>query len=434
MPSSPSLQDTCLTLVEIWYLRDGNEFNGLPLQTLCTTLEKNWIDLRSAVIALVKQNDVNLLWENISENPHINRLGFPPKDQQIEYLLSAIPPLHHACLYPSNKVLQKEVSIKEYIGCPYVLEMAYGAAQLDFKTFDLHVLETYRNDPRYRYDCSDIGGSISFTTDESGECGIAKSDQIFLKTFGFAYDDDKNRVVCVFLRYLSKLSPEHQQIWKAREVHGSYKLHPDYYKTSILGHWPDYVSLFDAFGMELRLINQMTIAVSGKPMFKLDFGENGENRPKKFAHLLRPTSEEFHAFALLLDKLLSDNLSKDFFQGVISLEEEVVRKDGKIEVRNKGTITLLDEYIRKNIKATDWEPLVDCITALKTIRKIRQRPAHAVDEDKFDLEFIKKQRNLALQGYEVLSFIRNIFERHPAVIRAGIKVPQPLADENIWLI
>ena len=78
--------------------------------------------------------------------------------------------------------------------------LAQGAAQLEFRAFDLSVLEFYRNDPRYHYTTDDIHGSISVRQEHSG---LRDSDQVFLQTFGYCYDEDVNRAVAVFLRYLA---------------------------------------------------------------------------------------------------------------------------------------------------------------------------------------------------------------------------------------
>ena len=73
---------------------------------------------------------------------------------------------------------------------------------------------------------------------------MTESDQVFLQTFGFCYDANLNRAVAVFVHYLSDLTPEHQQIWKAKELTGEYTLHPDYYRNSILGQWDEKISIF----------------------------------------------------------------------------------------------------------------------------------------------------------------------------------------------
>ena len=79
-------------------------------------------------------------------NPSIIQLGFESEDNQIERLnnLENEP----FCLYPRPAHLKKVVNRSEYANEPYKLELAFGCPQLDFRSFDLSVLEYYRNDPR----------------------------------------------------------------------------------------------------------------------------------------------------------------------------------------------------------------------------------------------------------------------------------------------
>src|SRR5205823_6838085 len=129
-----------------------------------------------------------------------------------------------------------------------------------------------------------------------------------------------NRAVAAFLRYLSRLTPEHQQIWKAKELTGNYTLHPDYFNYTVVGDWGKKFPIFVAFCAEMHLINAMTRAMGRTPLFRQTFGLCGEQKPPRFTFLVRPTLDEFNDFVLLLDKILSDNLSKDFFRKDVSLE------------------------------------------------------------------------------------------------------------------
>jgi glutaredoxin 3 len=52
-----------------------------------------------------------------------------------------------------------------YADRPYTRELALGEAQLDLRSFDLQVLEAYRNDPRYT--CPDVDSSICISTEGS---------------------------------------------------------------------------------------------------------------------------------------------------------------------------------------------------------------------------------------------------------------------------
>ena len=87
---------------------------------------------------------------------------------------------------------------------------------------------------------------------------LPEADQILLETFGFAYDEDLNRAVASFLWYLSCLSPEHQRLRNSKELGPEYKVHPDYFRSSITGDFPKGISMFHAFLHEQRIISEMT--------------------------------------------------------------------------------------------------------------------------------------------------------------------------------
>ena len=90
------------------------------------------------------------------------------------------------------------------------------------------------------------------------------------------------------------------------------------------------------------MINEMAEKMGRPPLFRETFKDNP---PKAFGFLLRPTLEEFNAFVQLLDKIVSENLNHDVFQGEVPLEEDELRWDGKVVVRQLGTIQLLDRWI-----------------------------------------------------------------------------------------
>ena len=90
-------------------------------------------------------------------------------------------------------------------------------------------------------------------------------------------------------------------------------------------------------------------------------------------------------FVHLLDKMLSENMNKRFFTGDVPLEETIHRRDGRIEVRQRGTLTVLDEWLHKTVRFQDEAPYRAIIGPLRQIRKLRQRPAHAVLRDDYDM-------------------------------------------------
>jgi len=248
-----------------------------------------------------------------------------------------------------------------------------------------------------------------------------------LETFGFCHDEDMNRAVAVYVRYLADLSPEHQQMWKAKELEGDYTLHPDYYRNTIIGDWGERISVFDAFIEELQIINKMAQAMGREPLFRDDFAEE---RPREFGFLVRPTLKEFNDFVHLLDKMISENINTDFFQNEVPYEDEVVRRDGKVEVRPRGTLTILHRWIQKHYRTDDWEPINEMIETFKEVRKKRQKPAHAIDQNVFDQDYFHKQRALMIRAYEAVRTLRLLFANHP---QAGeVEVHKVLQEGRIW--
>ncbi|HDI1214866.1 TPA: hypothetical protein PKO72_003644 [Aeromonas hydrophila] len=245
--------DKIYKIVEKQYF-DSGDFNGMPIYRLADDFDVESEEFRSTIRRAIEQE---ILTATFHGNTHIRAFSSFTKEKILEWFDTEEYP-SHICLYPHSEKLKTTDRLEAYKNSPYELELAKGAGQLDFRTFDLSVLEYYRNDPRYSYRTDFIHGSICIKDEFFQSGNIPESDQILLKTFGFAYDKELNRYVAVFMRYLSDLSPEHQRVWAAREIQGDISLHPDYYASSIEGSWGSRLSIFEAFVQELNLINKMS--------------------------------------------------------------------------------------------------------------------------------------------------------------------------------
>lgn len=422
MPRLPSINDEVLRCMTQFYL-DSRDFNGIPLLRIVEELAVDKPQLKDTLANLINEGEISLNFGDLHPNPHIKAFPEEPSETQIEKLKNS--ELGTICAYPSGVRLKQVVDETQYNGRPFTARLALGEPQLAFEVFDPSVLEFYRNDPRYLYDNNEIWGHISYTDVPSA--GLPSSDQVVLQSFGFAYDSELNRAVAVFLTYLSDLSPEHQQIWNAKIVGGDYKLHPDYFDTSLLGQWADHISIFDAFGEELHHVNEMCKLMVGRPLFKNEF--RGRDKPRGFGFLIRPTLKEFNEFIHLLDKAIAENINRDFFSDAVAIETEQVRRDGKVVVTRKGTIRLLEEWIESKWKLPDPEPFKDMIATFKRIRKLRQHPAHAIDEDIFDQRYFEDQRELMREAYEGIRLLRLLFANHRAVVE--YEVPDVLYSGRI---
>ncbi|MBT3249943.1 MAG: AAA family ATPase [Candidatus Pacebacteria bacterium] len=396
---------TILEDVTNFYLSSG-DYNGKPLHEIEVNNE-----FIKQIFELVKEELIYVNYGDRHPNPHI--LAFEPESMNEQLKKISIDGVKQACLYPTSKHLETVINKKDYRGKPFELMLALGEAQLSFKSFDLTVLEQYRNDPRYEYECDDIHGNLYYSEEfrENGE--LHKKDSVFIQHFSFSYTPNlTKRAVAVFLRYLTDLTPEHQQHWFNKILDDKYFLHPSYAKSS-MGSWDFNESIFNAFIEELNQINTMTDLMGKPSLFRKKYSR--ETRPKDFSFLIRPTLKEFNDFIQTLDKLMSDNLNKAFFKGDISLQREDDLGNRKVKITEKGTISLLEEWLQR-VQFQGQDPKVEAIKTFRKVRKLRQKPAHAINENEFNQKYFTQQRKLVIEAYKAIRALRLILANHPRVI------------------
>lgn len=409
------------------YYLHTRDFKGYPGHHIHTQFGLPYEDIRDLFASLVSDGRGTIVFGDLHPIPHIRVYADEAPDAQLQKLEAAS--LEQACLYPSSRHLATTVSDTDYQDRPFTRELALGAGQLEFRSFDLSVLEIYRNDPRYRYSNDDVKGHICVTEEIYESDQMQKKDQVIMETFGFSYDDDMNRAVAAFLIYLSRLSPEHQHIWNSKRLTGKFRLHPDYYRNRILGNWGGGISVFNAFIEELKIINQMCAVMNRPPLFRDTFEAK---RPRHFSFLVRPTQEEFNDFVLTLDKMMSDNIRKDFFIDEVPDEIEEARGDGKIVVRQRGTIAMLEHWFAGKFRPNDPKAVADMIVVFKKVRKLRQKPAHAIKADVFDQKFFRDQRDHIVAAYTAVMTLRQLLSESPVVRGANVEIPDVLTEGKIW--
>lgn len=414
-------------IVEFYF--NSRDFNGYPVGQLKKDFSLSDENAKKLIGKLIVESKVDCLFGNIHPNPHIKAFSGITIDKQVEFL-NDLDFSDHFCLYPTSDVLNQYSEVPNFNEKPFTKELAFGSGQLDFRVFDLSVLEYYRNDPRYFYQTDFINGSISIHDEYFESKEMPEHDQVLLQTFGFAHDQDLNKAVAVFLRYLSGLSPEHQKLWKAKQLKEDFHLHLDYLRNS-MGEWGTKIPIFDAFTQELEVINKMAVLMGRPHLFRKDYNNN---RPRNFGFLLRPTLTEFNSFVLLLDQLMSDNLNKKFFASDLELEEDHQREDGKTVVRQKGTIALLNEWSHEYFRPTDPQPLDDMVATFKKVRKLRQKPAHSIREDVFDQKYLRNQRDLIIKAYDSVRTLRLMLANHPNVKANPPEINEFLYEGKIWTI
>lgn len=401
----------------------SREFNGLPAWKIAGDKK----EIQSTIRALVEQGSLVINFGDRHPNPHI--LAFDPEDTSVELAKFDSLNWQNACLYPSRGQLSKIVGDDELRDQPYNRLLRLGEPQLAPRFFDLTILEFYRNDPRYYYDVGDIQGKISVKSKFYDGKEMRQEDKTFLQTFGFGYSQDLNvRVVAAFNWYLSRLTAEHQQIWRAKELSGDYFAHPDYIRTTS-GHFPERVSILVALLEEIRQINELCQKIGRPQFFRNDFCD--DSRPRGFAFLLRPTLKEYRDFVHLLDKMLSENISRDFFLNEVPFQREIEEKDGRFRREDLGSLTILENWLTKYFRPKDPEPMRELISTFRRVRKERQPSAHRVEENQFDMTVLARQRELIQDVYGALRTLRLVLMNYPGA--SEYSPPEWLQRSKFWL-
>jgi hypothetical protein len=359
-------------------------------------------------------------------NPYILRIPQPDTQRQIALMKSEA--LHTFCVYPSAKILVNRKDLGSFADKPFTRRLALGEAQLIPVFFELSVLEAYYRDPRYHFHYGDMDGRIVITDKAFRSAQVDDRDKILLDTFGIGYDECRNRVVIAYLRYLSILSPEHQQIWNAHVVRCPCVMNSDYERATLYGVWPEHHSAYQAFLAEMVEINKLSVVINKPSLFRDDFSAG---RPLGLHPMLRPTGRNLQEFVHLLDKMLSENVDRDFFKNDIPLEEEHQRGDGKIQVVPRGTLALLKDWISTRYRDADGADVSDeIVESFKRIRKLRQKPAHEIQQDNFDIALPGQQDKLLLDVLQALQKLRWVLMSHP-VVRGKYKPPDWLDGDKI---
>jgi len=386
----------------------SRDFNGIPLAALAEDLDMCGHELKSILRSEVQAGELTLVLPWPHPNPHIKALPSLPIGAQLEGLDRFDS--HSVCVYPSPQVLRRLVDQTSYTGRPFTLALALGRHQLAYESFDLSVLKLYHDDPRYVCACDDVSGHISISDDYFQSGAVKTSDEIVLESFGFSFDGNMNKYLAAFLRDLRRLSPEHQGLWDAKKVLRRCRLDPEYRRMA-MGEWRNSVPIIDVILEEMHHINELTRLVRGQVLFRDDY--SCEGRPKGLCMLLLPTLKCFNDFVLLLDKVVSQNISQKFFAGRVAAEKEERRGHGKIAVSRKGTLQMLGEWLELEFPLIGEKRIREIVSGLKRVRSERRNPAHEVQEDQFDQSFCRTQRELLVDLYSSLHLMRRTLSGHP---------------------
>ncbi len=432
------MKDRIISLVYDFFVK-SNDFNGMPLRDISEILEIPYRESIDLIKVSVTEEDIMI---QSSTNPHIIGFQHYPIETQLKILDDAKSITYTEqqfagvtfvsedteypiCLYPTTSYLKQHRDLSEFRYAPYTEQLALATPHLQAIFFDIEVLDRYVNDPRFDFHFDDYSGRISCHSDEHGNALVREEDEIFIKTFGLGFDSDDNRVAVVYLRYLKDLTDEHQVFWKNKESKLSCYMVPEYYQNTIEGKWTSANSIFTAFLTELELINELTLAIFGDKLFRKDFAE--DERPKEFTFFFTPTSKKFEDFILLLDKMISENINKDFFKGKVDLYDLKRVTKLKSEHKAKGTLRLLEEWMKNSF--THEATILNTLKSFQEIRVERQKPAHKISDNQYNKLYTDRQKDVISRAFSSMNSLRKLFQMHPKA--PSIKVPDWLEQYKI---
>ena len=379
------------------YLHSG-DYNGLLLSNLASNLGVAPRSLVDVIVPLVTAGRVSLPAPS-QTNPHVKLFDSSVEEQLLWFDDQQTRPI---CLYPTAVSVREVVDLNMYDDTPFTKLMVLAYPKGDRFAFLMSVLDSYQHDPRYEFRFSGFSGWIQ-TRDRSVD-QLEERDRLNLN-FGLGYDEMDDRVVVAPLYRLDMLPAKQQRIWKEFLAEGPVRVSKDYIRAAIFGQWAEAVSVYDAIALEQVEINKLFALMGRRPLFRHTYEET---RPPQFSFFVKPTQRSYDDFVHLLDKMLSDNLDIRAFHGDVEQHERRSISASEFELRPKASISMLEEWLSLRYPKAPPEEKTAIIKPLREVRRLRQKPAHRVEQDTYDKKFYTLQDDLVSKVYEALRNLRTL--------------------------
>lgn len=386
----------------------NHSFSGIKLRELSIKIDD--ADLKDAVSKLIKERKIDVICSSTQLNPHIKR--FPAHDIETQISNLDVNEKYHTCIYLTKEMILQHCDLSSLDGKPFSKELALGAPHLEAKFFEIDSLDRYRLDPRYEFHFAEYSGTLSILMETEKTGPILDRDQTSIQTFGLGVDDEGNPKVCVFLRYLSSLTPEHQRHWETYLTNKHTLMHKNYYKPSYLGEIWENNSAIQAIRLSIKSINTICESLWHSRLFSQDVPKDIHYNLSPF---MRSSKSDYLMFVHELDKLISENLNIKFFDGKVERFEIQEHADGTFERKVKGSLTLLDEWLFNEVSDLPSidEARKEIITPLRRIRRERQNAAHAILKNEYDMKYFSLRRDILRNAAFALGNILFILKHRP---------------------
>lgn len=384
---------------------DSGDYNGLPLSRLAEAEGVDPSRLLELITKLIKAGRLSIPSPH-QTNPFAKAFDVSVEEQLLD-LENRDP--HFVCLYPTPDSVDDNVDLSSYEDVPFTRLMMLAKPKLAAIPFRLDVLDFYEADPRYRFRFYDFGGTLGVRDEYRSQ--LDEADWMSFR-FGIGYDGEGQRVVAVYLYQLAELPGKQQRIWQEFIVDGACKISEEYFRTTILAKPAEAISVYDAVIGEQVEINKIFKLMGRPPLFRETYED--QRRPRQFGFFMKPTLSNYNNFVQLLDKMLSENLNIASFRGDIDQRERMRVSDNEVELRSKGTITMLDEWLALRFPRLSAEERSDITGPLREVRQLRQKPSHKLVEDEYDRRFYDLQDELVWKVHEALKKFRDNLATDPA--------------------
>lgn len=381
------------------------DYNGLPSYGLGDYLSDDLCEL-------ITDGLVRILSESDDINPYINRENrFASVAKQVETIRGA----RMFVVYPTPAHLSScHVSSEK----PFSQMLMNGYEQFRILYFSVDVLDLYVNNPQYHIIDHGYRGCIAVSNETAEENDPLHSE--YIQDFGIAYprsdDKDSDRAIAVFLRDLAHLNYEAQCKWRGFMLPDQQKfvVNGGFVKNLLYGQWVETHWIFDALLDMIRYINELCKCIGIPPMFNKAYSRE-EHNLIGYRILLIPSKKNYYEFVSALEKIVIHNINYDTFQkeatGIKPVDRR--RQDGTL----KGSIDMLEEWFANNYYRNNQIGIEafrnEVISVLRSIRKIRQVPAHELYCNTHDKQLYRQQNELIINTYNVLEFIGFAFAKHP---------------------
>ena len=350
-------------------------------------------NLKTAILDLLYNDKINIIAAEHDINHHIIRNGFVSLDKQIEYIQQ------HGiegdfCLYPSKNYLKPHYEEHNLVAqYPFLKLLKTGMPHNKILFFEWGILFKYYSDPRYVFHFSDYFGSISSSEH------IKEDNQIKLQTFGVGKNKEGNHVVAAYLKDLAKMASNCQIEWFSMLENNQEECKVlKNYLDNTNDCWNFNDTVFNSILKEISNINTLTNAIWGSTLFRKDYSNN---KPVDFDMLYLPTRKIYYDFISQFEKIVVHNLNAKFFEVI----------DIQLTDSNNNLRTL--ECLKKWITVVNTKLVNDIHSPLSLLRKERQKPAHEIFEDEYDLNYFDEQNKLANNVFNALNLLRRLIQTHP---------------------